>query len=107
MTILIISIIAAFGFAAAARKKGYRARRFWIYPLAVGAGIAAMGFVLGLLFSLIPNLEHSFLARIYPAMIAILSILVFLGWLSKAWKEIKALPDHGNPQPGETPKIPR
>jgi hypothetical protein len=92
MAILVISVIASLAFASTAKKKGYDSPRIWIYPLAVGSGVYVAGFVLGLVaHSIIPNQESAFL-KAYPYIIGLISILLLFALISKAWKQIAALP---------------
>ena len=96
MAIIIISIIAAFGFSAAAKKKGYESTRFWLYPIAVGSGVTVGGFALGFLFTWITKNEDSILSRTFPFGISLFSLLLVLSLISKAWKEIQKLPSRQN-----------
>src|SRR6478609_9097622 len=93
MAIIIISIIAAFGFSAAAKKKGYESPRFWIYPLAVGSGVMIGGLALGFLFKWITKNEDSIVARTFPFCVSLFSLLLALSLISKAWKDIQKLPN--------------
>jgi hypothetical protein len=93
MAIIIISFIAAFGFSSTAKKKGYVSPRFWIYPVAVGFGVWNGGFALGLLCTWIAGNEVSMFSKTYPFAINLFSILLALSLISKAWREIKSLPN--------------
>lgn len=92
MAIIIISIIAAFGFSGAAKKKGYESPRVWIYPLFVGSGVTVLGLALRFAFDWIIKDGDSIVARAFPFGISIFSLLLFLTLISKAWKDIQKLP---------------
>jgi len=88
----VISVCAAVSFGVTARKKGYDSPRFWVYPLAAGAGIILLGYAVGwLVRSLIKN-EDSLFLKLYPYLVATLSIAFLCVIISKAWKQIKSLP---------------
>jgi xanthine/uracil permease len=93
MIILIISAIAAFGFSATAKKKGYDSTRFWIYPLAVGVGTYIVAFVLNMILPRITGYQGSEFSRAYPFVVGIFSLVLVLSLISKAWKQIRFLPD--------------
>ncbi len=92
MAILIISVIAALAFSSAAKKKGHDSPRIWIYPLAVGAGIYVAGFILDFTAHTIIGNEDSALLKAYPYIVGLISIILLFTLISKAWKQIKALP---------------
>jgi len=92
MAIIIISIIAAFGFSGVAKKKGYASPRFWIYPLVVGSGVTILGLALSFAFTWIIKDGDSIVSRTYPFGISIFSLLLFLTLISRAWKDIQKLP---------------
>jgi hypothetical protein len=92
MIILIISVFAALGFSNAATKKGYDSPRIWIYPLAVGIGIYCAGFALGFIAQTVIEDKNSALLRAYPYIVGLISIILLFALISKAWKQIKALP---------------
>jgi hypothetical protein len=102
MAVIIISIIAAFGFSNAARKKGFSSHRFWVYPLAVGFGVSTFCLVLSLFFAWITKNQDSILSKTHPFVIGLFSISLALSLISKAWKEIKELP---NKQMAEIDKV--
>ena len=88
----VISICAAISFGVTAKKKGYDSPRIWVYPLAAGAGIILLGFGAGwLVRSLLKN-EDSLLLKLYPYLVATLSVAFLCAIISKAWKQIKSLP---------------
>lgn len=93
MIILIISVIAAFGFSAAAKKKGHHSSSFWIYPLAVGFGTFIAAFLLNTMLPKMIGNEDSAFSRVYPFAVGILSLMLVLSLISKAWKQIKSLPN--------------
>ena len=92
----VISVCAAVSFGITAKKKGYDSPRFWIYPLAAGAGIILLGFAAGwMIRSLIKNEESLFL-KLYPYLVATLSVAFLCAIILKAWKQIKSLPPKTN-----------
>lgn len=93
MIILIISIISAFGFSSAARKRGYESPRFWIYPLAIGFGTFIASFLLNAILPQIIGNKESTFSKIYPFAVGICSLMLVLSLISKAWKQIESLPD--------------
>jgi hypothetical protein len=92
MLVIVISICAAFSFGVSARKKGYDSPRFWIYPLAVGSGLFLLGFLANFAVRKIVINEDSVFVRIYPYLVSGLSVGVLCITLSRAWKQIGALP---------------
>ncbi|MBK1814459.1 hypothetical protein JIN84_02465 [Luteolibacter yonseiensis] len=107
MIILIISIISAFGFSAAAKKKGYNSSRFWIYPLAIGFGTFIASLLLNtILPKIIGNGESAF-SKIYPYAVGICSLMLVLSLISKAWKQIESLPDRKRVERAGTSDIER
>jgi len=94
MIVIIISICAAFSFGVCARKKGYDSPRFWIYPLAVGGGLYLLSFLTSLVVRKFVLNEDSVFLRIYPYLVSGLSVAVLGITLSRAWKQISALPQN-------------
>jgi Na+-transporting methylmalonyl-CoA/oxaloacetate decarboxylase gamma subunit len=90
--ILIVSIFAAFSFGAAARKKRYDSTRFWVYPLALGSGLYLLAFGMGFVVRKVIKHEDSVFLRAYPYTVSGLSIIMLCILISKAWKQISALP---------------
>ena len=88
----VISICAAVSFGVTAKKKGYDSPRFWIYPLAAGAGIILLSYAAGWLVRLLIKNEDSLLLKLYPYLVAALSVAFLCAIISKAWKQIKSLP---------------
>ena len=92
MIVLLVAAISAWTLSSAARKKGYRSHRFWIYPLAVGAGLYVVGVQLTFVA---PRLMTSNLAlAAYPHVVGLVSSAVLLALVAKIWKQLRALPDN-------------
>jgi hypothetical protein len=88
----VIALIAALAFRAVARRKGYAARWIWLSPLAVAGLIALVVVALGWVVGRVLDGSGSPLLAIYPDLLGFLALILQLGWIGKAWKQIKALP---------------
>lgn len=99
MAIIIFSVFAAFGFFTAAKKRGYTSSRFWIYPLAVGFSVFTLSLVLSFLFAWAVENHESLLARTFPFLNGMFSLMLFLSWVSREWKKIKNLPSKNSSSP--------
>ena len=93
LTIVIVSIIAAFAFAAEARKRGYyEPMRFGMYPILVGGGIYCVAWVMQFLVRSLVRDAESPLLRIYPYVVGLFSVILMFVVISKAWRRLVSLP---------------
>lgn len=90
--ILFLSGVCAVMFTVTARRKGYVSPRFWIFPLVLGVTITGASLIMERLARLVITDEKSLFLLAYPLLVQALAVLVFLILISKAWKQIKALP---------------
>jgi hypothetical protein len=93
MIIPILSIIFAFAFASAAKRKGYRSRRIWLYPLALGGGLYVLSFLLILAVVRLGIFQQKPLQSAYPYIVEGAAVILFFAVAAKAWRQIKALPE--------------
>jgi hypothetical protein len=92
LLIAVISICAALSFGMAAAKKGYKSPRFWIYPLAAGAGMILLSYTAGRIARLVIKDQDSSLQKLHPYLVTLFAIAFLCVIVSKAWKQIKLLP---------------
>jgi hypothetical protein len=92
LLIAIVSLIAAFSFASTAWGKGYDSPRFWSYPIALGAVINLINFLMGYVIQVFFGDGNSLFWAGLPYLAGFFFIVLFFALLAKGWKEIKALP---------------
>ena len=93
MIIPILSIIFASAFASAAKRKGYRSKRVWIHPLAIGGGLYVLSFLLIVTVSRIDIFQQEILREVYPYIVEGTAVILLLAVSARAWKQIRALPE--------------
>ena len=102
--IVIVSIASALSFGAAARKKGYDSPRFWVYPLAAGSVLCLAASAAGLVVRMLVKDESSVFLRAYPYVVSAMCIALLCVLISKAWRQIKAMPQNEKTSPQQTDK---
>ena len=95
LVIVIFALLAAMSFRRILREKGYRESKAWFFPILSGSLILVFAYALNLLSAFWIRDPESGMARAYPFVVSFLALLVHALVVTRAWKQLKALPERG------------